>query len=202
MELRVAAIAAVVVACSLGPRPAAASWLDRLLNPNEPAGTPAAEAPNKGVDAATADKGAERGRIAGCLPSPAAVRQVEPKAWPRWTRGPNGERCWFPGEKPVVAKTASRRNPVTRTPAQRTTPAREPETNAVRVWDHQNGDPAWQPWVMEYRWDESLRYVDQTRPASSVAAFAQPPTRGREVGGHGAEFAAGSPPSIHLTGQR
>jgi hypothetical protein len=35
----------------------------------------------------------------------------------------------------------------------------------VRAWDHHNGDPIWQPWVMEHRWDESLRYINHAKSA-------------------------------------
>jgi hypothetical protein len=83
---------------------------------------------------------------ATCLPSPAAVRRLQPKAWPQWTRGPEGKRCWFAGKKPVFARATPRRPK----PAPRRTP------KAEREWDFQSGDPIWQPWSMEYRWDESL----------------------------------------------
>ena len=39
-----------------------------------------------------------------CLTSAAEVRKLTLRAWPRWTYGPNGERCWYSGEKPVFAK--------------------------------------------------------------------------------------------------
>jgi hypothetical protein len=39
-----------------------------------------------------------------CLASAADVRKLTPHAWPKWTYGPNGERCWYSGEKPVFAK--------------------------------------------------------------------------------------------------
>jgi hypothetical protein len=39
-----------------------------------------------------------------CLASAAEVRKLTPKAWPKWTYGPYGERCWYSGEKPVFAK--------------------------------------------------------------------------------------------------
>jgi hypothetical protein len=83
---------------------------------------------------------------ATCLPSPAAVRKLQPKAWPQWTRGPDGKRCWFAGKKPVFAKAEPRRPKS----------APQPTPNAAREWDLQNGDPIWQPWSMEHRWDESL----------------------------------------------
>ena len=39
-----------------------------------------------------------------CLTSAAEVRKLTLRAWPKWTYGPNGERCWYSGEKPVFAK--------------------------------------------------------------------------------------------------
>jgi hypothetical protein len=39
-----------------------------------------------------------------CLDSAAEVRKLTPHAWPKWTYGPNGERCWYSGEKPDFAK--------------------------------------------------------------------------------------------------
>jgi hypothetical protein len=39
-----------------------------------------------------------------CLASAADVRKLTPNAWPKWTYGPYGERCWYSGEKPVFAK--------------------------------------------------------------------------------------------------
>src|SRR5258705_13986154 len=47
------------------------------------------------------------GTIAGaatCLSSAADVRKQQPKAWPKWTYGPQGERCWYAGKKPIFAK--------------------------------------------------------------------------------------------------
>jgi hypothetical protein len=73
------------------------------------------------------------------------VRKLQPKAWPKWTRGAQGARCWFAGKRPVFAKTAPRPNP-----------APQPTQNSEREWDFQNGDPIWQTWSMEYRWDDSL----------------------------------------------
>jgi hypothetical protein len=99
---------------------------------------------------------ASTAEAASCLPSAAAVRKVQPKAWPKWTYGPKGERCWYAGNKPVFTKrashpvrVASRRNPPTRKPAP------QPATNSQRDWEH-HGEKIW-PWAMEYRW-----YTDQT----------------------------------------
>ena len=90
---------------------------------------------------------------ATCLPSPAEVRKQQPKAWPRWTRRVQGKRCWFAGRKPVFTKGTLRLKP-----------ARQPTANAVREWDLENGDPIWQTWSMEYRWDHSLAAAKPAAP--------------------------------------
>lgn len=79
-----------------------------------------------------------------CLPSPAAVRKLQPKAWPQWTHQ-GGKRCWFAGKKRVFAKAAPRRSK----------PSRQPPPKAEREQDLQSGDPIWQqpPWTMEHRWE-------------------------------------------------
>ena len=41
---------------------------------------------------------------ANCLTSADEVRTLAPKAWPKWTYGPRGERCWYSGRKPVFRK--------------------------------------------------------------------------------------------------
>jgi hypothetical protein len=43
-----------------------------------------------------------------CLASAAEVRKLTPHAWPKWTYGPNGERCWYSGEKPPTSKPSGR----------------------------------------------------------------------------------------------
>ena len=86
---------------------------------------------------------------ASCLPSPAAVRKLQPKAWPKWTYGPTGERCWYAGEKPVFAEVAPRGKLVTRKLAMRTAaPQRKPA--GVGEPGHKKQSP--QPWALEYRW--------------------------------------------------
>src|SRR5262245_40076286 len=49
--------------------------------------------------------GSNKAQSPPCLASAAEVRQLTPNAWPKWTYGPRGERCWYSGEKPVFAKT-------------------------------------------------------------------------------------------------
>ena len=41
---------------------------------------------------------------ANCLASADEVRRLAPKAWPKWTYGPHGERCWYFGRKPIFQK--------------------------------------------------------------------------------------------------
>jgi hypothetical protein len=48
--------------------------------------------------------GSNKTQSSPCLASAAEVRKLTPNAWPKWTYGPNGERCWYSGEKPVFAK--------------------------------------------------------------------------------------------------
>jgi hypothetical protein len=48
--------------------------------------------------------GSAKTRSPSCLISAADVRKLTPHAWPKWTYGPSGERCWYSGEKPVFAK--------------------------------------------------------------------------------------------------
>jgi hypothetical protein len=48
--------------------------------------------------------GSNQTQSSPCLASAAEVRKLTPHAWPKWTYGPNGARCWYSGEKPVFAK--------------------------------------------------------------------------------------------------
>jgi hypothetical protein len=48
--------------------------------------------------------GSAKTQSPSCLVSAAEVRKLTPHAWPKWTYGPSGERCWYSGEKPVFAK--------------------------------------------------------------------------------------------------
>jgi hypothetical protein len=77
---------------------------------------------------------------ATCLPSAEAVRKVQPKAWPKWTYGPNREKCWYSGEKPVFAKA-----PLQLTPARRAS-VPQPRPPAAPELDGQNSEPILRPW--------------------------------------------------------
>jgi len=49
---------------------------------------------------------------ATCFASAEEVRQAAPKAWPKWTYGPNHERCWYSGKKPVFARSPAPQHPM------------------------------------------------------------------------------------------
>jgi hypothetical protein len=96
------------------------------------------------------------GTIAGaatCLSSAADVRKQQPKAWPKWTYGPQGERCWYAGKKPVFAKAAKE---VRQAKAQSRGSNIEPISSAppssrpLQSEGRDNNIP--QPWDLEYRW--------------------------------------------------
>src|SRR5262245_65690802 len=48
--------------------------------------------------------GSNKAQSPPCLASAAEVRELTPNAWPKWTYGPNGEQCWYSGQKPFFAK--------------------------------------------------------------------------------------------------
>jgi hypothetical protein len=81
---------------------------------------------------------------ATCLSSAKEVRKAQPNAWPKWTYGPKGERCWYHGKKPVFAKAPP-------APAANPTPP-QPTTGTVSTKDHRNAEPIREPWALEYRW--------------------------------------------------
>jgi hypothetical protein len=97
-------------------------------------------------------------QAASCLPSAEAVRKAQPNAWPKWTYGPKGERCWYSGEKPVFARVPLQLIPSTRAAA------RPPKQRAVQETDAQSSNPIPQPWALEYRWAEIFSYADPTAP--------------------------------------
>jgi hypothetical protein len=81
-----------------------------------------------------------------CFSSPAEVRKSQPKAWPKWTYGPNREKCWYAGEKPVFAKTPPGPTAATDMPVTPPTTAIEPELDGM------HRERIRQPWALEYRW--------------------------------------------------
>jgi hypothetical protein len=83
---------------------------------------------------------------ATCLSSAAEVRKFQPKAWPKWTYGPNRQRCWYAGEKPVFAKAPPEPTPPTQTPET------QPTSPAAPATDGKNSQSIGHPWVLEYRW--------------------------------------------------
>jgi hypothetical protein len=107
--------------------------------------------------------GAEPAASPHCLSSAAAVRQVQPRAWPKWTYGPRGERCWYAGAKPVFAKRHHQRPSSTRMAAKRSSPpafepvaraAPQPAPVPAPVSDGRSTSETAPPaWALEYRWN-------------------------------------------------
>jgi hypothetical protein len=87
---------------------------------------------------------------ATCLASAEEVRKLTPKAWPKWTYGPNRERCWYSGEKPVFAKAPPSQASMPRSPVPAATTGTAPEE------DHKSAAVS-QPWVLEHRWWFEIR---------------------------------------------
>jgi hypothetical protein len=94
-------------------------------------------------------------QAATCLASASEVRKEHPHAWPKWTYGPQGERCWYSGQKPVFAREPLRLVPTAQAAAVAPPkPRPAPETNAKST------TPIAQPWALEHRWGEIFRYPD------------------------------------------
>jgi hypothetical protein len=82
---------------------------------------------------------------------------VTPKAWPKWTYGPNRERCWYSGDKPVFAKVAPSQAPVPRAPVAPTA------TDTGFEEDYGSAEPVKQQWALEYRWSDGIEIRYQAR---------------------------------------
>ena len=93
---------------------------------------------------------------ATCLVSAEEVRKVTPKAWPKWTYGPNRERCWYSGDKPVFAKVVPSQAPVPSAPVATATDTGFEE-------DYRSAEPVKQPWALEYRWSDGIEIRHQAR---------------------------------------
>jgi hypothetical protein len=93
-------------------------------------------------------------KAATCLPSAEAVRKAHPDAWPKWTVGSNGERCWYSGDKPVFARAPLQLVPVLHKPASK------PKSRVAAEPDGVHSPAVPQPWALEHRWAEIFRYVD------------------------------------------
>jgi hypothetical protein len=94
-------------------------------------------------------------QAAACLASASEVRKEHPHAWAKWTYGPQGERCWYSGQKPVFAREPLRLVPAARAAAAAPPkPRPAPQTNAIST------TPIAQPWALEHRWGEVFRYPD------------------------------------------
>jgi hypothetical protein len=93
---------------------------------------------------------------ATCLSSAADVRKQQPRAWPKWTYGPQGERCWYGGKKPVFAKATREVRQAKAQSQQRAAPSAEPTSTgppstAPLQSDGRNKNIP-QSWDLEYRW--------------------------------------------------
>jgi hypothetical protein len=90
-------------------------------------------------------------RAATCLSSAADVRKQQPKAWPKWTYGPQGERCWYAGEKPVFAKTTKEVRQAKAPSQPRAAPNAELPSAPPPSAEGRNNNirPTWE---LEYRW--------------------------------------------------
>jgi hypothetical protein len=102
---------------------------------------------------------------ATCLSSAADVRKQLPKAWPKWTYGSQGERCWYAGKKPIFAKAVkqtrqakaqSRINAASSAePTSTSPPPSEPLRSEGSIpqsrFDGKNNNMP-QSWDLEYRW--------------------------------------------------
>jgi hypothetical protein len=164
MAFRTVAVVAIVIAIGLDGDPAVAStwlpsWLDRIVNPADGGTHSPTEVSSKRADA-------KRGRSVSCWASAAAVRKAQPKAWPKWTYGPQGERCWYAGEKPRFAKIARRQAPsksrgarqsASIAPPRPSVAAPKPVSVAAPELDGRNTEPIPQPWAMEYRWEAGFK---------------------------------------------
>src|SRR5262249_27834300 len=77
-------------------------------------GPTAPTASNVGTPAKKA--GSHKAQSPPCLASPAEGRALPPNAWPKWTYGPNGEQCWYSGQKPFFPKEMPAQAEVTPAP--------------------------------------------------------------------------------------
>jgi hypothetical protein len=92
-----------------------------------------------------------------CLASADEVRKLAPGTWPRWTYGPNRERCWYSGKKPVFAKAPLSQPELPRVPVPRTT------TETPTHEDSGTPQPIKQPWALEHRWSGTFELRHQAR---------------------------------------
>jgi hypothetical protein len=93
---------------------------------------------------------------ATCVSSAADVRKQQPKAWPKWTYGPEGERCWYAGKKPVFAKATKEVRQAKAQSQPRAASTDEPASAAplspesLKFEGRNNSAP--RSWDLEYRW--------------------------------------------------
>ena len=101
---------------------------------------------------------------ATCFSSAADVRKQQPKAWPKWTYGSHGERCWYSGTKPIFAKAPKQMRQAKAQSQPNPMSSAEPSTSPPRPAsvqsegsvpqtrpDRRNNNIP-QSWDLEYRW--------------------------------------------------
>jgi hypothetical protein len=104
---------------------------------------------------------------ATCLASAEEVRKATPNAWPKWTYGPNRERCWYAGKKPVFEKPpkAQAQAQHARAP-QATTEAAPQATVEVPEAERRSAEPVERAWALEYRWSGAFGIRHQANDQS------------------------------------
>jgi hypothetical protein len=102
---------------------------------------------------------------ADCLASAEEVRKVTPKAWPKWTYGPNGERCWYSGQKPVFAKAARAQAAAPAAPVPRAT------TATATTFEERSAEPVRRPWALEYRWSDRFEIRHKAREEEPLTSW-------------------------------
>ena len=96
---------------------------------------------------------------ATCLASAEEVRKATPNAWPKWTYGPNRERCWYSGKKPVFEKPP-------RTQAEMPAPVPQAKVDAAAEAERRTAESAKRAWALEHRWSHSFEIRHQARDES------------------------------------
>jgi hypothetical protein len=97
---------------------------------------------------------------ATCLASAEEVRKATPNAWPKWTFGPNRERCWYAGKKPIFEKPP--RTQAEMQPA----PAPQTKVDAASEAERRTAESAKRAWALEHRWSHSFEIRHQARDES------------------------------------
>ena len=105
---------------------------------------------------------------ATCLASAEEVRKAIPNAWPKWTFGPNRERCWYAGKKPVFEKPP--RTQAEMQPA----PVPQAKVDAASEPERRTAESAKRAWALEHRWSHSFEIRHQARDESFASWVGDP----------------------------